>query len=527
MFDGLLPEPAALAGVDDAALVGAIAGWARVSVAADARRVAAIAELARRRCDIEEDDPRALWACDPWDAAAGEVSAALNIGHGRAVGELELAVTLRDRLPKLNALFMAGTVTQWAVSTVADRTLLVVDEEVLAQLDTALAEQATSWGPLSKNKLIQSADRLVDEHDPAAVRRTRSAARSRDITIGDPDDAAGTASIWGRLYNTDATLLDRRLTAMAKGVCPDDPRTLPQRRADALGALAAGADHLACICGRPDCPAAADDGRASSVVVHIVADQNALVAQPDPAMNGEGPIPTEPAPAEPKRPAELRRPAVAGTDVAAEPTPAQAEPRRPAAGVMPGGGIVPAPLLAELIRGGAKVRYLGTPTAQAEPGYRSSTALAEFVRTRDLTCRFPGCDRPAEFTDIDHTIAWPNGPTHPSNTKCYCRTHHLTKTFWSGAGGWADRQLPDGTIIITTPAGLAYTTNPASALYFPGWNTTTTPPPTRTAAKPSYPSGLSMPKRKRTRAQDRNYRIQVERALNETRIAENAEPPPF
>jgi hypothetical protein len=25
--------------------------------------------------------------------------------------------------------------------------------------------------------------------------------------------------------------------------------------------------------------------------------------------------------------------------------------------------------------------------------------------------------------------------------------HHLLKTFWAGAGGWADQQLPDGTIL--------------------------------------------------------------------------------
>jgi hypothetical protein len=74
----------------------------------------------------------------------------------------------------------------------------------------------------------------------------------------------------------------------------------------------------------------------------------------------------------------------------------------------------------------------------------------------------------------------------------------LIKTFWTGPGGWADQQLPDGTILITTPAGLSYPTKPASALYFPGWNTTTTPPPTPTATKTSYSSGLSMPKRKRT-----------------------------
>ncbi|MGV0680767.1 HNH endonuclease, partial [Mycolicibacterium fortuitum] len=32
----------------------------------------------------------------------------------------------------------------------------------------------------------------------------------------------------------------------------------------------------------------------------------------------------------------------------------------------------------------------------AEPGYRPSMALSEFIRWRDLTCRFPGCDAPAE-----------------------------------------------------------------------------------------------------------------------------------
>jgi hypothetical protein len=40
---------------------------------------------------------------------------------------------------------------------------------------------------------------------------------------------------------------------------------------------------------------------------------------------------------------------------------------------------------------------------------------------RDLTCRFPGCDHPAEFADIDHTIPYPLGLTHASNLKCLCR----------------------------------------------------------------------------------------------------------
>jgi hypothetical protein len=37
------------------------------------------------------------------------------------------------------------------------------------------------------------------------------------------------------------------------------------------------------------------------------------------------------------------------------------------------------------------------------------------------------------------------------------------KTFWTGIGGWADQQLPDGTIIWTTPSGATYTTHPGSS----------------------------------------------------------------
>jgi hypothetical protein len=38
--------------------------------------------------------------------------------------------------------------------------------------------------------------------------------------------------------------------------------------------------------------------------------------------------------------------------------------------------------------------------------------------------------------------------------KCPSRSrwHHLLKTFWAGTGGWTDRQLPDGTVIFTSPS---------------------------------------------------------------------------
>nr|WP_240492199.1 DUF222 domain-containing protein [Mycobacterium alsense] len=77
---------------------------------------------------------------------------------------------------------------------------------------------------------------------------------------------------------------------MAHSVCDDDPRTIAQRRADALGALAAGADRLACACGSADCLVGAGaDERATNVVLYLIGEAAAFDAQPDPHMSGERP----------------------------------------------------------------------------------------------------------------------------------------------------------------------------------------------------------------------------------------------
>ena len=92
-------------------------------------------------------------------------------------------------------------------------------------------------------------------------------------------------------------------------------------------------------------------------------------------------------------------------------------------------GLIPPQVVAELAKS-ATLHTLTVPEA-AEPHYVPSAKLAEFVRCRDLTCRAPGCDQPAVYCDIDHTITYADGgPTHPSNLKCVCRKHHLLKTFW-------------------------------------------------------------------------------------------------
>jgi len=196
------------------------------------------------------------------------------------------------------------------------------------------------------------------------------------------------------------------------------------------------------------------------------------------------------------------------------------------------GGMLPAPVLAAKVAGTAKIVPIVHPGNTApEPRYLPSAVLATFVRCRDMTCRFPGCDQPAQVCDIDHTIAYPHGPTQASNLKCLCRKHHLLKTFW----GWHDEQLPDATVIWTCPQGQTYTTYPGSRLLFPALCRPTAPitvtPSAGDIATDPAARGLAMPRRTTIRTHNRTQAINDERAHNhtivETEAAQRNKPPPF
>ncbi|MEZ0364264.1 DUF222 domain-containing protein [Mycobacterium sp. pUA109] len=517
MFDTIFPELEELADAHESMVIASITGWGLIEAAASARRLAAIAELVHRRTDSAA---HAQWACDDWDATAAEVAAALNLSHGKASGQMYLATALRDRLPHVAEAFAEGLLSYQVVSTIAWRTQLIKDDEALALVDKSLARDAVRYGPLSATKTAQAIDAIIDEYDPGALRHTRASARSREMVIDTPNTEGGVTPVWGRLYAHDAAVLERRLMQMAHEVCDDDPRTIAQRRADAMGVLAAGGDRLVCGCGDADCPMASEaSSSASGVLVHVLAEEAAMETPVDPHNSGEPPA---------SRP--ITPDMTLAEALAPEPEPDPPAVKPPPALIL-GEMLMPAPLLAEMLRAGARVRPLRLPDPdnppEPEPGYRPSTALADFIRCRDLTCRFPGCARPAEFCDIDHTIPYDaGGLTHPSNLKALCRKHHLLKTFWAG---WRDRQFPDGTVEWTSPSGQIYTTYPGSRLLFPRLCVPTGELPTPPTAQPDngYCRGLAMPLRKRTRAQNRNRQIRAERALNAAHIAERNEPPPF
>jgi hypothetical protein len=464
-----------------AMLLERIGAAARAENRAAGERLLVIGELDLLR--LRQVGERETWCTDTQEAVTAEVAAALGISQGLAASYLYYSRAMRTRLPRVGELLRVGDVDYRTFQAIVYRTDLITDPEVMAAVDAELAAKAPRWPAMTQGRLGAQVDRIVSRADRDAVRRRRERQADREFSTWDSGN--GLTEVFGRLMTPDARAVDARLDALADTVCDADPRTRSQRRADAMGVLAMGADRLACRCGQPQCAAAATPAP-SPVVIHVVADQ-------------------------------------AGLDGAAE-------------GSMIGSdALIPGEFIAELARS-AKLRPLTHPRDRPpEAGYTPSQALSDFVRCRDLTCRFPGCDKPATRGDLDHTIPYSaGGPTHASNLKSLCRLHHLIKTFWH----WRDQQLPDGTLIWTSPSGQTYVTTPGSALLFPSLcvPTTMSGPAMSGSARPQCADRAAMmPKRRRTRADNRAKYVAAERRRNRVprdstgppRVLADDEPPPF
>ena len=222
----------------------------------------------------------------------------------------------------------------------------------MAAVDERLARNAPGWNWLSRDKIARSWIGMCDRpiptlraERPPMDRHGRWARRgmgSRSSGVRSAPRRRGAGSPVGS-------------TSWRRWSAGDDPRTARQRRADAIGALAAGAWHWPALCGSGRLPARENSG----------ADTGQIVIHP----GGRGP---------------------------------ERDRRRAQPGLLPGYGAVPAELMPDLASR-AKLRPVAAVRNCAEPHGLTSAALADFIRCRDLTCRFPGCDCPGLAADIDHT----------------------------------------------------------------------------------------------------------------------------
>ena len=98
-------------------------------------------------------------------------------------------------------------------------------------------------------------------------------------------------------------------------------------------------------------------------------------------------------------------------------------------------------------------RFTGIRLTLGREQYRPTKDQRLWLRLRDRRCRFPGCNRPARRSELDHTIDWQyGGPTDDTNLAHVCERHHHMKHDTA----WRVETDADGTLRFTSPAGRRY-----------------------------------------------------------------------
>jgi len=127
-------------------------------------------------------------------------------------------------------------------------------------------------------------------------------------------------------------------------------------------------------------------------------------------------------------------------------------------GQLAGYGAIPASVARRLAADGNWQRFVSDPTTGnlldfGREKYTPPQELIDYLLARDRVCRFPGCRRTGQSSDIDHAQSWETGgETNPANLGLLCRRHHRMKTH----GGWSIESNPDGSCLWKSPQGKTF-----------------------------------------------------------------------
>jgi hypothetical protein len=442
-----------LGAASDGTVVDAVAAWERVRCWVEAGQASALTEFASRRPG-EADDPGRIG-----EFAADEVALALHVAPGTAAARIDFAQRLTG-LGMTHQALAAGRIGVGVAHRIVDG-LTGEDATSAPRLtdpqrraaEAIVLTDAIGRTPGQVRSRIAHTLATLDPADTA--KRHARAVQDRTVRLYPGED--GMATLWARLPADDAVLVMANLRGQADVArTPGDTRTQPQRLADAFVDL-----HVhqwrtprPCLC--PGCP-----GNRTSPDPETGPAIGSPAAEAGPAAGGAcrcgGPRPR--GAARDRSGPRVRVVVAASTLLGLDSRP----------GHLAGYGPVPAELARRLAADptGTWQRLLTDPVSGAlldvgRTAYRPPAALDEFVRTRDRTCRFPGCRMPAERCDLDHVRRYPDGPTSKCNLCTECRHHHRLKhdPDWQVC---TDPDDPD-TLYWTTPAGKTYTTRPRAPL---------------------------------------------------------------
>src|SRR5580658_5271997 len=438
-----------LGGLSDDELVGLLCAARRLSSWQAAIEFKAVAELdARRRPRaVRSDSSRAD------EYVSTELAAALTL-TGRSADVLLGFARELGRLPAVLAALAEGRIDR-AKAEVFARELAALDEVKANAIVMAVIGDA---GKLTTGQLRGQLRAWVLWLDADALRRRARRARA-DARVETWPEGSGNASISGReLSAAEVIAADARLTAIAKALKQAGaPGGLDELRAAVFTALLTGRDlqSLLPATGKvsPTAPGPGLGGLTGSV--HLTLPLATWLGESDMPGEASGYGPLD---ADTSRDLADQLAAGPGTRWCLTLTGPDGRAvghaclRRPPARGSPGSGPGSWPPL--------KIHWLerGPCTHRRETkAYRPGKLLRHLIVIRHRTCGAPGCRRPAQHCDLDHTIPFDQGGrTCECGLAPACRRHHQVKQ----APGWHLDQPRPGHLTWTTPSGRTYTTQP-------------------------------------------------------------------
>jgi hypothetical protein len=332
-------------------------------------------------------------------AAATEIRAGLSLTRRAADGELELALDLVERLPRVWAALAAGDidVPKARVIVTGTRHLTVVTAR-------KVTEQIIDDAPgLTTGQLRVRIAKLCITADPdEALNRYETAVEERRVVVEPSLD--GTAHLIGYDLPADrAMAISRRINRLARKLkTRHETRAIDQLRADVF---------LDLLDGHHTSRGGHDRG-----VVDIQVDLTTLVELDETAgeLAGYGPIIAEIA----RQTADEQHSSQWRWTVTDPDT--------------------------------------GMPIHEGTTRRRPTGRQRRHVEARDRNCVFPGCRMPARNCDLDHRIPWSRGgPTHRTYLAPVCRHDHTNRHLC----GWTYRPLRNGDYLWTSPLGHHYTSS--------------------------------------------------------------------
>jgi hypothetical protein len=433
---------------------------------ADARREAAAALARLAGAAVRYADARITE-----ETAAAKTSGSPRIKRatpGEFVAD-ELAVMLRDQpyqvrcllarsrrlangLPTVWEAFQRGDIDGDQIRVIDRIARRVKETSTLAAIDEQAVDAAQTRSPKQLSVWLL---RLVVQLEPLAfAERHRRALAERRVTVVQGADGIG--YVTGEVSAADAAAIDTTLAALARSLGAEDPRTEQQRRADLFADLLLGRLAL----DQPDTDPDADDEDAAHNLDQAVAepetewlevenldpDTGELIGTQLQRLDSDGePIgepvdtaahrPPDPAPKPVRQPQKHRIGIVVSLAslLGLNDTPGELADR---SGFIPGEDLKQ--LIADTLDPDNRDQMLftrlltddgGRLLETTELGRYASARLAQAIKIRAGTCRFPTCTVPAERCDLDHHEPVPRGPTSGTNMDPFCRRHHRGKTF--------------------------------------------------------------------------------------------------